>query len=176
MKNEKEKAPDNIPWLGQLKKLVADKDQRAATLKKELIEKFYSWDGVIPKFKTPFNTKAFPKRHERNIMPSLAVPDQSLSIEEIIKRHTRGIPIFSSEMDYDNNMDPLGGRPLESLDIEEVWQIANTSRQKYQQAQEKFIAEQELKRKDQYAQAKIDEYKKLQERANPPKQEEPPKA
>lgn len=125
-----------------------------------------SFDATVPIFKNHFNAGAFKRDDERNIQPSLAVPDQSLSIQEIIKRHTRGIPIFGKDMGYDDQPDPLNGRHINSLDLEEVFQIADNARKRYKQAQEKYLAEQKLKQQETIKNAAIEEFKKLQTKAN----------
>lgn len=121
--------------------------------------------GIIPKFRNHFNAEEKIHEGERSILPSLAIPDMSLSIQEIIKRHTRGLPIFGTEMGYDTTFDPLGGRDINSLDIEEVWQIANEARERYSTAQNKFIAEQKLKQEADLRNQGIEEYKKILEKA-----------
>lgn len=142
------------------------------TIKKQTVEKKTVINkkelraiGIIPNFKNHYNGEQLRENGERNILPSLAVPDMSLSVQEIIKRHTRGLPIFGTEMGYDHTYDPLGGRDINSLDIEEVWQIANQAREKYNTAQTKYIAEQKLKQDNELKKASIEEYKRLQEKA-----------
>ncbi len=47
----------------------------------------------IMKVKNSLNYQQFDKDHEVNTLPSLTIPDQNMSIREIIERHTRGLPI-----------------------------------------------------------------------------------
>lgn len=120
-----------------------------------------------PRFKSHYNAELFPPSGERNVQPSLAVPDMALSLQEIIKRHTRGLPIYGSEMNFETSFDPLGGRHINSLDIEEVWQIAEASRKKYKEAQDKYIADQKLKQHQQYKEQLHKEFLEIQQKANP---------
>lgn len=118
--------------------------------------------GIIPNFRNHYTPTTIHQDGERNVKPSIAIPDMSLSVQEIIKRHTRGLPIFGTEMGYDQTFDPLGGRDINSMDLEEVWQIANEARQRYSAAQNKYIAEQKLKQEAELRHTAIEDYKKIQ--------------
>lgn len=50
------------------------------------------------KFKTPYNSNEFPIKAEKNKMPSKTIPDQTMSIKEILIRHSRGLPISGGKM------------------------------------------------------------------------------
>lgn len=43
--------------------------------------------------KTPYNAHQFPKYQEENTMPSMTVPDQTMSVAELLDRHRRGLPV-----------------------------------------------------------------------------------
>lgn len=45
------------------------------------------------KVKNSLNYNEFNKDHEVNNLPSLTIPDQNLSIRQIIDRYTRGLPV-----------------------------------------------------------------------------------
>jgi len=45
------------------------------------------------KHRNQFNTEEFPSDNERDFGPSLTVPDQSMSIKEILDRYARGLPM-----------------------------------------------------------------------------------
>ena len=45
------------------------------------------------KIKSMLNAHEFPKKYEQNNKPSMTVPDQALSIREILSRFARGIPV-----------------------------------------------------------------------------------
>lgn len=49
------------------------------------------------KIRTPYNHETYraEKRYERNDQPSLTIPDQTLTIPEILRRYARGIPLDS---------------------------------------------------------------------------------
>ncbi len=46
-----------------------------------------------PRFKTMWNSDAFPHTGEVNTLPSMTVPDQSLSVKEILYRFQEGLPL-----------------------------------------------------------------------------------
>lgn len=46
-----------------------------------------------PRFKTMWNCDAFPHIGEVNTLPSMTVPDQSLSVKEILYRFQEGLPL-----------------------------------------------------------------------------------
>lgn len=46
------------------------------------------------KFKTQYNS--LPDPGEINTLPSLTVPDQTMSIAEMVMRHRRGLPVFGN--------------------------------------------------------------------------------
>lgn len=45
------------------------------------------------RFKTPFNSVDFPTKGEKFTLPSKTVPDQSLSVSEIMSRYAKGMPL-----------------------------------------------------------------------------------
>jgi len=45
------------------------------------------------KFKTQWNAKDFPTKGEVNTQPSLTIPDQTLSIKQIMDRFSKGLPL-----------------------------------------------------------------------------------
>lgn len=45
------------------------------------------------KFKNHYNSHEFPVDHEINSLPSLTVPDQSMSMQTILERYARGLPL-----------------------------------------------------------------------------------
>jgi hypothetical protein len=44
-------------------------------------------------FKTPYNSGLFPLDHEINDLPSLTIPDQAISVPEMLLRNSRGLPL-----------------------------------------------------------------------------------
>lgn len=50
------------------------------------------------KVKNTLNAALFAKDYEANDMPSMTIPDQSMTVREIIDRHTRGIPFEAGKV------------------------------------------------------------------------------
>lgn len=106
MKNlENPKTPpidDLTPTKGKVsKKKEASHELVMAPKKKEHFKKKISTqvNGEITKpiIKTPHTAKYFPKDHEVNNEPSRTVPNQSMTILEMVKRHQQGLPIEGSK-------------------------------------------------------------------------------
>lgn len=45
------------------------------------------------RFKTPYNSSEFPPVLEKNTMPSKTIPDQVMSLKEILQRFASGLPV-----------------------------------------------------------------------------------
>jgi len=78
------------------------------------------------------------KRHnqkgEINTLPSLTIPDQTLSIPELIKRYAQGLPLGAPSVAlYDENPeeDLLNGRNWKTLDISEKANFIQAAKQEY---------------------------------------------
>lgn len=59
------------------------------------------------KFKTPWNEVPSRNRGESNYGPSMTIPDQTMSVAEIMQRYARGLPIEGAKVplyDEDNDM------------------------------------------------------------------------
>lgn len=58
-------------------------------------------------YKNSSNAASFPKNYEKNLQPSMTIPDQSMSVKEIMNRFARGlgyegakVPIYDGEDQY----------------------------------------------------------------------------
>ncbi|WNK13000.1 MAG: hypothetical protein [Microvirus sp.] len=70
---------------------------------------------VQPRFKTQFNKAvSHPRFEKKSLLPSETLPDQAMSIREILTRHKLGLPMEGGRvMDYD---DPTGEDTTLSFD------------------------------------------------------------
>lgn len=50
------------------------------------------------KWKTAYNAHEFEKQYEINTMPSETIPDQTLSVKEIMDRFVRGLPVQGAKV------------------------------------------------------------------------------
>lgn len=87
-------------------------------------------------FKNPYDFKNHKKKYEVNNMPSKTIPDQSMSIPELIKRYASGLPLGGQKVpmyDTDDTHDILNGRPFASYDLSEQHNIVKNAKQEYQE-------------------------------------------
>lgn len=50
------------------------------------------------RWKTPWNAKLFPKQYEINDQPSKTIPDQTMSMQEIMRRFASGLPVQGAKV------------------------------------------------------------------------------
>lgn len=71
-------------------------------------------------FKTPWNKHEFPKdKGEVNTMPSQTVPDQTMSLKELLERYARGLPIDGDNFPVYNGDDEYLP-DLKKMDLSEI--------------------------------------------------------
>ncbi len=89
--------------------------------------------------KNSLNANQFAKRYKKFTMPSLTVPDQSMSIRTILERYSRGLPVggrLDEYYDEENDLpDPRTLDLAERQELEELYkfelnEINNKSRKK----------------------------------------------
>lgn len=69
------------------------------------------------------NASTFPKKYEASKMPSETVPDQTMSIREILTRYARGLPLAGERVPVYSD-DPENDLPdLQHLDLAERQEI-----------------------------------------------------
>jgi len=76
---------------------------------------------LLSKIKTPLTAKYFPKNYEKPYGVSLTVPDQTMSLKDILNRYAHGIPmnaIANKVPIYTDNENGIG-IPMETLDFAE---------------------------------------------------------
>lgn len=73
------------------------------------------------KIKTSLNANEFAKDYEVNDLPSLTIPDQTMTIPEILERYARGLPIGGVNEGYYDEEDDLPDP--RTLDLEERAQL-----------------------------------------------------
>lgn len=102
--------------------------------------------------KTYFNREEHPCNYEVNDLPSLTVPDQTMSIRTLLERYARGLPLdglmnnpeYQEGEEYDDMPDPR------TLDLSERQEFAEQVRQELAElkskanSNEQFIAHEEL--------------------------------
>lgn len=85
----------------------------------------------MKKIKTWLNFKDFAKDYEVNTMPSETVPDQTMSVSEILNRYARGLPIGGSKVPiYEDDNDLPDPRTLDLAERQELKEQYTTEIQK----------------------------------------------
>lgn len=51
-------------------------------------------------FKTPYNADHFPKDHQVFTQPSQTIPDETMTIDQIVRRFTKGLPLEGKQAVY----------------------------------------------------------------------------
>lgn len=75
-------------------------------------------------YKNQHNCNDFPKEYEQNLLPSETIPDQSMSLHEIMRRFASGLPLGGQRVpEYDGEDDLLEGINPKTLDLSEIHQI-----------------------------------------------------
>lgn len=111
-------------------------------------------------FKTPYNESKFPelRKEKPNTKPSLTVPDQSMSVQEILTRYAQGLPLGGQRVPvFLGEDDPLQGVDIRTLDLSEQAEVIAEAKNK-----------KESLRKPKYKQKKLieDEIKDKKESKN----------
>lgn len=101
----------------------------------------------IPQVKNWLNYHTFPHVHELNTYPSLTVPDMSLSVTEILDRHSRGLGIEGMRVDiyeYDEEGNEIMQLPdLNQLDFAERVELLDEVRKQVSQLRDDLIKQDE---------------------------------
>lgn len=97
------------------------------------------------KIKTYLNRDEFPKKYKVFTMPSETVPDQSMSIRQILDRYARGLPLDAKTPIWDDNVDEDNFMPdPRRLDLAERQEFAESAAAELKAVKEK-IAEKRKK-------------------------------
>lgn len=101
-------------------------------------------------FKTSTNAEQFDKgiygHSEINPYPSLTIPDQAMTIPELLRRHTQGMPLTGSKVPFYDGEDPQPD--LEHMDLSEVQAFvrkARTTIEEYKAAEQQKEIDQRRK-------------------------------
>lgn len=79
---------------------------------------------MASKFKHHFNREDFPEKGEVNTLPSLTVPDQTMTMREIMERYARGLPIGEPGAYVEDGEDDLDDLPdIRKLDLAEIQEL-----------------------------------------------------
>jgi len=83
--------------------------------------------------KTNYNTEKHIAHGEVNSQPSKTIPDQTLSIPELIRRYASGQSLGGGRIPIYEENDMLNGRPFASFDLSEQHDIVRNAKNEYQE-------------------------------------------
>lgn len=99
--------------------------------------------GTLPKFSNQYNQHLFDHKKESNRKPSMTVPDQALSIKQIMDRFARGLPMGGGFTPvYNGEEDILEGVDPRKLDLVEKAEIKKTIQNTIKNITKKYEANQ----------------------------------
>lgn len=80
--------------------------------------------------RTPYNSRLFPKNYEVNDLPSMTVPDQSMTVREMIDRHVRGIPFEAGKVPvYNGDDDFFDGQDFSKMELTDRMDLLEAQKQ-----------------------------------------------
>lgn len=101
----------------------------------------------MSKFKNHYNSDRFPDEGEINIMPSKTIPDQSLSIPDILKRYAQGLSFNGVQVgEYDEENPDLPD--FKKMDLSEIDEFRKYAAAKVKEAQDNVTKQMEERKKN----------------------------
>lgn len=83
------------------------------------VESIQETVSPIPMIRTHYNSRFYAKNQELNTMPSLTVPDEAMSVQELVKRFASGLPISGGRIPMYEDVDELELTDQQRLDLSE---------------------------------------------------------
>lgn len=105
------------------------------------------------KFQNHYNSEEFPRAYEHNVWPSLTVPDQSMSVKEIMDRCAQGLPISGAKVPVYNEEEIPD---MKKLDLSERFEAVEKNRERIVLMQKHLQEKQEKEKKKQLDQSVIE--------------------
>lgn len=112
--------------------------------------------------KNTLNAKSFPTKGEKNTLPSMTIPDMSFTIQEILIRFSKGLPISGNASKPVYNGELLVP-DVKKMDISEIADLRDFMKEKI--AERKAESERIGKEKREKEQREFDEWKR--QKSNP---------
>lgn len=105
----------------------------------------------MQRVRTPLNYHTFPRQLEVNTLPSETVPDQTMSIREILERFAKGLPVNGAKVAYYDDEDD------ESLPDPRTLDLADLQALKEEYKNELLTIQQKIKQQQNEKETKKDE-------------------
>jgi len=100
-------------------------------------------------FRNHFNYNQFKIRYEYSDKPSQTIPDQTMSVKEILSRYSRGLPLEGNKTPIYNGEEIIPD--LRRMDLSEIQEMQQENQRYITEETEKIETEQrEKKRKKKY--------------------------
>lgn len=137
------------------KVLFADIAEDGTMIKEELLP------SPIPVIRNHYNSKYFQKKGEVNEEPSLTIPDQSYTVQELLARFASGLPMSGQKIPmYDGEEET---NDLEKLELSERMAIIRSAQEEIVEINER-VKKRQMEAQEAKMQAKIEA--RLQEKEN----------
>lgn len=127
-------------------------------------------------FKTPYNSldvKPKGETFDKKKYPSLTVPDETMTIKEILVRYAKGlsisqgkVPMYATDDNDDENLEHVAGVPMQALDFSEKQALANEAKETintYKKAHNDAKSKKERKALEDQIRADLEKERKEQE-------------
>lgn len=105
---------------------------------------------MTPKIRTQWENHTFKTRkvYETNIGPSETIPDQSMSLREMVRRHQMGLPVPAGHQPIWDEEDQMPD--FRTLDLAEIEEYKNKYLEKIQEIEEnqKTVAQRRQEKKE----------------------------
>lgn len=112
-------------------------------------------DVSKPVIRTHFNARFFPQDHEKNKQPSLTVPDQSLTVKQLMDRFAKGLPLDGERVPYyepEEDMTDLSFLPdPATLDLADRQQLAEQAQEQLNEIKDRVNELHRLRQKQKAA-------------------------
>jgi len=92
----------------------------------------------------PLNVRSRTKNYKKFTLPSQFIPDQTMSMRELLNRHASGVTLTGFEPIYNDDEESMGIN-ISTLDLTEIEELKKNNTQRLRELQNKFTTEQEEK-------------------------------
>lgn len=116
------------------------------------------------KIKTNYNSSEFAKNYEKNSLPSMTVPNQAMSVRELIIRFASGLPVQAGKVPiYEGDEEFPDIDKMDLIEREDYYQDLRKQRQEAAQRVKDRRTEREKIKMDELIKSRIEAKQKEQE-------------
>lgn len=121
------------------------------------------------KFKTPYNQRDVVSKGEVNTLPSKTIPDQTMTIKEMLIRHASGLPFQGAKVPiFEGTDSPFKGKDPKTFDMSELAEMRDEA---IEREKNRLTKLKERQKQDREAKYLSDVKKAAQQLKTPPKEE-----